>query len=133
MHYLDANATQPLRSAARDAVLAAFAVAGNPSSVHRAGRAVRRILEDARDVIADHFGAGPGDLVFTSGGTEANAIAIHALSGLGSAAARRRTLISAIEHDAVRSAAAGAGVLPAGRDGVIDLAALEARLADGIP
>jgi selenocysteine lyase/cysteine desulfurase len=81
MHYLDANATQPLRPAARDAITAAFAVTGNPSSVHRAGQAVRRILEDAREAIASGFGGQPADLVFTSGGTEADALAIHALSG----------------------------------------------------
>ena len=52
MHYLDANATEPLRPAALAAITAALAVTGNPSSVHQAGRAVRRILEDARDAIA---------------------------------------------------------------------------------
>jgi cysteine desulfurase len=127
MHYLDANATQPLRPLARDAVLATLAVTGNPSSVHRAGRQVRRIVEDAREAIAAAFGATPADLVFTSGGTEANAIAIHALS------AGRRTLISAIEHDAVRFAAAGAAVLPVCPGGVLDLPALERQLGDGVP
>jgi cysteine desulfurase len=126
MHYLDANATQPLRPAARDAVLAAFDVIGNPSSVHQPGRQVRRIMEDAREAIAAGFGGQPRDLVFTSGGTEADTTAIHAISR------GRRLLISAIEHDAVRSAAAGAVVVPVGRDGVVDLAALEARLADGV-
>jgi cysteine desulfurase len=125
-HYLDANATQPLRPAARDAVLGAFEVTGNPSSVHWAGRAARRIMEDGREVIAGCFGGRPQDLVFTSGGTEADALAIHALSR------GRRILVSAIEHDAIRSAADYAGLLPVGRDGVIDLAALDAGLADGV-
>ncbi len=102
MHYLDANATQPLRPAARDAVLAALDITGNPSSVHQAGRAARRIMEDSREAIARRFGARPEDLVFTSGGTEADALAIHAMR------AKRRLIISAIEHDAVRAAAAGA-------------------------
>ena len=125
LHYLDANASQPLRPAARDAILAAFEVAGNPSSVHRAGRGVRRILEDARDVIARSFGGQPQDLVFTAGGTEADATAIHAMS------AGRRLIISAIEHDAVRSAAAGAAILPVGPGGVADMDALESLLSDG--
>jgi len=124
--YLDANASQRLRPAARAAMLAAFEVAGNPSSVHRAGRSVRRIMEDARDVVAGGFGVRAQDVVFTSGGTEADATAIHALG------AGRRTIISAIEHDAVRSAAPGAVVLPVDGDGVADLTALEARLGDGI-
>src|ERR1700761_285691 len=100
LHYLDANATQPLRPAALDAVRAAFAVAGNPSSVHHAGRAALRIMEDAREAIAGRFGGRPQDLVFTSGGTEADATVIHALS------TGRRVITSAIEHDAIRSAAA---------------------------
>ncbi|MDR3532563.1 MAG: aminotransferase class V-fold PLP-dependent enzyme [Rhodopila sp.] len=126
MHYLDANATQPLRPAARDAVLAAFEVTGNPSSVHQPGRAVRRIMEDAREAIAHSFGGRPQDLVFTSGGTEADVTAIHAMSQ------GRRTIISAIEHDAVRSAAGGALILPVGPDGIVDLDALDERLSDGV-
>jgi cysteine desulfurase len=124
--YLDANATQPLRPAARDAVLAAFDVVGNPSSVHQAGRAARRIMEDAREVIAGRFGARAQDLVFTSGGTEADTTAIHAMP------AGRRIVISAIEHDAVRSAAPDAAVVPVGRDGVFDIQALDRQLGDGV-
>jgi cysteine desulfurase len=131
MHYLDANASQPLRPAARDAILAAFEVTGNPSSVHHAGRDVRRIMEDARDVIASHFGGQPRDLVFTAGGTESDATAVHAMS------TGRRLIISAIEHDAVRSAATGAAtgaaILPVSLDGVADLDALETLLRDGNP
>ena len=127
MHYLDANATQPLRPAARDAVLAAFGVTGNPSSVHQSGRHVRRIMEDAREVIARLFGGQPQDLVFTSGGTEADTTAIHAMSR------GRRVVISAIEHDAVRSAATDAAIVPVRPDGVVNLEALEAQLTDAVP
>jgi len=126
-HYFDANASQKLRPAARDAVLSAFEAAGNPSSVHRPGRAVRRIMEDARDVIANGFGGQSQDLVFTSGGTEADATAIHAMS-IG-----RRLIIGAIEHDAVRSAATGAAIVPVGRNGIADMEALETLLSDGNP
>src|SRR5579871_4200929 len=99
MLYLDANATEPLRPEARDAALAAMAAAGNPSSIHQAGRRARRILEEARESLGAAFNARPQDIVFTSGATEANALAVHALG-------RDRTvLIGATEHDAIRAAA----------------------------
>jgi cysteine desulfurase len=125
--YLDANATEPLRPAARAAVLAALDLPGNPSSVHAAGRAARRALEQARDQVAARFG--PGEIVFTAGGTEANALAIH---GLGEG---RRVLVGATEHPAVLAAAQrgplGASVLPVLRDGTLDLDALALALGDG--
>lgn len=127
MHYLDANASEPLRPEARAAMLAAMEVTGNPSSVHTAGRAARRILEDAREAIAARFGGRPADLVFTSGGTEADALAIHAMSP------GRRVIVGATEHDAVRSAAPNAVILPVDRRGIADLDALDALLADGAP
>ena len=119
MVYLYANATEPLRPEAQAAMLAALGVIGNPSSVHAAGRAARRILEDARESLAAQFGVLPQNLVFTSGGTEADALAIHALG------AGRRIIIGATEHDAIRSAAPNAAVLPVDRDGVADLTALD--------
>jgi cysteine desulfurase len=127
MLYLDANASEPLRPEARLAMLKAADVVGNPSSVHAAGRAARRIMEDARESLASRFGAAPGNVVFTSGGTEADALAIHALR------AGRRVIIGATEHDAVRSAARGAELLPVDGDGVADLAALDDLLAGGAP
>ena len=129
-HYLDANATQPLRPVARNALLAALESVGNPSSIHRQGRGVRHIMEDAREAIAQCFGAAPQDLVFTSGGTEANATAIHALSRGGSPG--RRLIRSVIEHDAVRSAAAEAHIVPVQPDGIVDLLALDRQLSDGV-
>ena len=125
--YLDANATEPLRPEARDAMLAALAMTGNPSSVHRHGREARRILEDAREAIAARYGAAPADLVFTSGGTEANALAVHGL------AAGRRIIVSAVEHDAIRAAAPDAIILPVQRDGRADMGSLAALLAEGGP
>ena len=127
MPYLDANAAEILRPEARDAFIAALEVTGNPSSVHRSGRAASRLLEDARETIARRFGASPGQVVFTSGGTEADAAAVH---GLGSG---RRLMIGATEHDAVRSAALGATVLGVDREGVADLAALRQWLGQGGP
>jgi cysteine desulfurase len=125
--YLDANATEPPRPQALAAVTAALAEVGNPSSVHAAGRAARRRLEEAREAIAARFGGAPADLVFTSGGTEADALAVHAL-GEG-----RRRLVGATEHDAIRAACPGAEVLPVDADGVVDRGALRAALGRGGP
>jgi cysteine desulfurase len=127
MIYLDANATERLRPQARAAVLAALDLTGNPSSVHADGRAARRLLETARAVIADRFGAAPGDLVFTSGGTEANALAIAGLS------AGRRIIVGATEHPAVSAAAPGATVVPVTGSGQADLAGLQVLLTQGGP
>ncbi len=127
MIYLDANATEPLRPEAREAVVAALDLVGNPSSVHAAGRAARRVLEDSREAVARRFGAAPADLVFTGGGTEANALAIHAL-GRG-----RRVLVGATEHDAVLRADPAAAVVPVDGDGLLALDTLAAMLADGPP
>ena len=123
MTYLDANATEPLHHAARAAVLDALGRVGNPSSIHAAGRAARRLLEGAREDIAVRYGAEPAQVVFTSGGTEASALAI---AGLGR---DRRRILGATEHDAVRAACgADASTIPVDRDGVIDLAALAESL-----
>ena len=124
---LDANATEPLRPEARTAVLVALDLGGNASSVHGAGRAARAVIERARAAIAARAGAEPGDVIFTSGGTEANALAIHALSP------GRRVLVGATEHAAVRAAAPRAESLPVHSDGALALEALEAALASGPP
>jgi cysteine desulfurase len=121
--YLDANATEPLRPEARAAVLAALDLPGNPSSVHAAGRAARRVLEAARERIAATFGGSPADLVLTAGGTEANALGVRGL------AAGRRVLVGATEHPAVLAAAPGAELMPVHSDGTLDLDALERALA----
>jgi cysteine desulfurase len=125
--YLDANATEPLRPEARAAALAAMELVGNPSSIHADGRAARRVLEEARSRVAARFGGAARDVVFTSGGTEANALAIASLRQ------GRRVLAGATEHPAVLRAAEGGGMLPVLSDGTLDLAALEAALASGGP
>ena len=99
--YFDYNATTPLDPAVRDAMLPFLgAIWGNPSSVHHVGRKARALLDDARDRTAKLLGAKPSEIIFTSGGTESNNLAI-----LGSAralAAKGKHLItSAVEHDAV--------------------------------
>ena len=127
MIYLDANATEPLRPEARSAMLAAFDLTGNSSSVHRPGRTARALVEDARDALATRFGGQARNLIFVSGGTEADTLAIRALGR------ERRLIIGATEHDAIRAAEPGATVLPVGRDGVADLDALRHALAEGPP
>jgi cysteine desulfurase len=125
--YLDWNATAPLRPEAAAAMAEALAHAGNPSSVHRAGRDANRRLEQARMQVAALSGAAPAEIVFTSGGTEANHLALRGFPD-------RRLIVSAIEHDSARAAALDAAILPVSRDGVADLDALERLLAaDGRP
>ena len=121
--YLDHNATSPLRAEAREAALAAMALGANPSSVHREGRLARALVEDAREAVAALAGAAARETVFTSGGTEANDLALR---GCG----RRRLLVSAVEHPSVLEAAPDARRLPVDGDGRVDLGALEAALAD---
>jgi cysteine desulfurase len=118
---LDHNATSPLRPAAFDAMVEALKAGGNPSSVHRSGRAARARIDVARRQVATLVGALPAEIVFTSGGTEANSLA---LKGAG----RRRVLASAVEHDSVLKAGP-CKIIPVDRNGVVDLAALEHLLA----
>lgn len=119
--YLDHNAAAPLAVAAKREMAAAMETAGNPSSVHGAGRAARRIVEEARDRIAATTGARPADVVFSGSGTEACQLMLR-LPG------RPRRLVAATEHAAVLAADPGAEILPVDADGALDLDALEARL-----
>lgn len=120
--YLDHNATTPLCNAAREAMSAALAETGNPSSVHGFGRAVRARMEAARRDVASLVDARNADVWFTSGGTEANALAV---AGVG----RTRILVSAIEHDSVLAQTPDEARIPVDQSGVVDLAAL-ARMLD---
>src|ERR1700751_4051827 len=99
--YLDWNATTPLRPEARAAMVAALDLVGNPSSVHAEGREARRLVEEARAAVAGAVGAQPRNVVFTSAGTEANALALA--PGLRGPAGGpvQRLLVSAIEHASV--------------------------------
>ena len=131
--YLDHNATAPVRPEVAMAVARALALPGNPSSVHREGRAARAALEKARAQVAGLVGAAPARVVFTSGGTEAaNAVLSGALRrrGLG---APTRLLIGATEHPCVTSGHRFPGdaveTIPVDAEGVIDLDALRRRLA----
>ena len=118
MIYLDHNATSPLRPEARGASLRALEIGGNPSSVHAAGRAARAVIEDAREAVAKFAGAAPGDVIFTSGGAESNALALRGvIAGAAEAEDRiTRVFVVATAHESVRAAAASlAETVPGGK------------------
>src|SRR5499433_4577463 len=101
--YLDWNATAPLRPAARAAMLSALDQLGNPSSVHAEGRAARHLVETAREAVSSLVGADSRNVIFTSGGTEANALALSpAIERRANRAPLDCLLVSAIEHPSVR-------------------------------
>ncbi len=119
--YLDYNASAPIRPEAALAVQEALAIGGNPSSVHAAGRRARSVVETARADVARLVGASPAGVTFTSGGTEANALAIFSAVASGIS----RIIVGATEHDAVRASAESTGaeiiVWPVDASGVADL------------
>ncbi len=127
--YLDYNATAPVRPEAAAAVVRALEAGGNPSSVHAAGRAARALMEQARDEVAALISAPASTVVFTSGGAEANGLAIDSAIATGS----RRLIVSAIEHATIVEAARACGLpveyLPVDANGVADLGWLRERLA----
>lgn len=135
--YLDWNATTPLRPEARAAMAAAWDLPGNPSSVHAEGRQARRVVEDARTAVAGAVGADPRNVVFTSGGTEANVLALAPGLARPGGQAVQRLIVSAVEHASVlaggRFAADEMQVLGVDHNGVVDLAALQALLAGDRP
>ena len=143
MHYLDHNATSPLRPESLSAVTHALAVGGNPSSIHAHGRAARAVVEEARDKVAVLAGAKPENVIFTSGATEANHLALFgAAEGSleGEASRITRIFVSAIEHSSALATADRLAErfpwvrvtrLPVTTDGVIDLEALRVSLREG--
>jgi cysteine desulfurase len=120
--YLDHAATTPLRPEAREAIMRGFELWANPSSPHRAGRAARAALEDAREQVKAAL-KWDGEVIFTSGASEAAQLAL-------SHANARERFVSAVEHDSVLSAAPGAPMLAVLPDGAVDQEALEAVLAE---
>ncbi|MBT3917390.1 MAG: cysteine desulfurase [Rhodospirillaceae bacterium] len=121
--YFDHNATAPVTAEVADAIAGAIALPGNASSVHTAGRQARQLVEQAREHIALLIGASPAQIVFTSGGTEANNLVLRGTEC-------DHILASAVEHDSVLVAADNIEQMPVDGDGVINLAALAAKLAE---
>ncbi|MDT9591822.1 aminotransferase class V-fold PLP-dependent enzyme, partial [Nocardioides zeae] len=104
--YLDHAATSPLRPEAHQALLEHLGAGGNPASLHAAGRQARRVVEESRESVAATLGCRPSEVVFTSGGTEADNLAVKGLYWARNAGrARPRVLVSAVEHDAVLATA----------------------------
>lgn len=124
--YLDHNATSPLRPRAKAAMIAAMDLGGNASSVHGEGRAARKLLSDAREKLGYWLGCLPQMITFTSGGTEANNMALRGV-------AVERILVSAVEHHSVLAAAKASGkaveIIPVDKFGRVELSTLEKMLA----
>jgi cysteine desulfurase len=99
--YLDHAATTPMRPEAIAALTEELAWLGNPSSLHAAGRRARRVVEESREQLAEVFGARPSEVVFTSGGTEADNLAVKGLYWARQDGVRRRVLTTSVEHHAV--------------------------------
>jgi cysteine desulfurase len=135
--YLDWNATTPLRPEARDAMAAAWELCGNPSSVHAEGRQARRLVEDSRASVAGAIGALAHNVVFTSGGTEANALSLTSGLRRGSGLPVERLVVSAIEHASVlaggRFPPEAINIVGVTRSGLLDLGRLRAVLQGGPP
>jgi cysteine desulfurase len=137
--YLDHAATTPVRPEVVAVVAAQLRSLGNPSSLHAAGRAARKSVEESRERVADALGARPGEVVFTSGGTEADNLAVKGLfwSRRSADPARVRVVVCAVEHHAVLEAVQwlgevqGATVewLPVDGHGRVDTGALRSALA----
>lgn len=137
--YLDHAATTPMNPAAIEAMSNALAIIGNPSSLHADGRAVRKYVEDARDLLAKSIDCAPSEIIFTGSGTEANNIAIKGIYWERNSLKPRPIVItSAIEHQAVLEPALwlvqheGAEhiTIPVTEDGAISLDALQLLIAE---
>jgi cysteine desulfurase len=127
--YLDHNATTPVHASARDAMVRTLTQEdfGNPSSVHYYGQRAKSSVDDARASVAALLGADPGDVIFTSGGTESDNLAIRGALEARAAEGRRHLVTSAIEHEAVLNTARAlekqgwpVSIVPVGTSGVID-------------
>eukprot|EP01039_Chlorochromonas_danica_P017311 gene17311-20602_t len=118
--YFDYNATAPLRSSVRQTMIEAMDLVGNASSVHSFGRDVRKKIESSRQRVAIALGLESKRVIFTSGATESNNLALKNFSG--------RVIVSAIEHDSVFKVRDDAVTIPVSTDGVVDLDNLDKLL-----
>lgn len=128
--YLDYAATAPLRPQTRARMVELLDVFGNASSVHAEGQMARNVLDESRRSLANILGVRAERVVFTSGGTEANNIALRGFKSISSS---KTLLVSAVEHDCVRNTgkALGAGEIPVDCQGIVKLGWLKDELAKG--
>lgn len=120
MIYLDHNASSPIHPAIVETMVATMRIHGNASSVHRAGRNARAMIESSRTSVAELVGAEPKQVIFTSGATEANNAVLKSFTG--------KILVSSIEHPSVLESAPKAERIPVGNDGLVDLQAIEGMI-----
>ena len=116
--YLDYNASAPILKDSADAIIDCLKTVGNPSSVHRSGRKARSIIENSRKKIASMMGANAQNIIFTSGATEANCLALNA-------SYKMTAIVSSIEHPSVLSQRNDAILIPVNKSGVVSLEKLE--------
>jgi len=130
--YLDHAATTPMIPEAVEVMTRELTRVGNASSLHASGRSARRVVEESREAIAAQVGAQPAEVIFTSGGTESDNLAIKGAVWAGIESGRRRVVTSAIEHHAVldsvawlgQSATAEVSYAPVDSDGRLNMSAL---------
>ena len=116
--YLDYNASAPILKDSADAIIDCLKTVGNPSSIHRSGRKARSIIENSRKKIASMMGANAQNIIFTSGATEANCLAINA-------SYKMTAIVSSIEHPSVLSQRNDSILIPVDQSGVVSLEELE--------
>ncbi|MUG77197.1 cysteine desulfurase family protein [Commensalibacter melissae] len=124
--YLDANASEPMRSSVISAMVDIMQQTGNPTSVHQMGRKIYNQTEDARETLVELFGGSVQNCIFTSGGTEADVLAVHGQIGEGNQ--QRPLWVGATEHPAIMQIDLSKKILPVTRQGIVDLNFLEDAL-----
>ena len=119
--YLDYNASAPIISDVVDIMNESIGIIGNPSSIHASGRAARKAIEDSREIISETIDSNPKNIIFTSGATEANTLALNFSKTM-------QTFISSIEHDSVLKQNINANLIPVTSEGIINIEFLESNL-----
>ena len=119
--YLDYNASAPIIADVVDIMNESISIIGNPSSIHASGRAARKAIEDSREIISQTIDSNPKNIIFTSGATEANTLALNCSKTM-------QTFISSIEHDSVLKQNINAKLIPVTSEGIINVEFLESNL-----